>query len=211
MQFLTSLFGGSGDTVLSAVLALGIVLVLIVFSVWLLKFVFRASENVGGGRGRRLMLIEALQVDQKRQLLILRRDDVEHVVLTGGPQDIVVETGIAVDTTRRHAPVPLPVQATQPPANDTPPFFAEEPPGHEEEAPPAQPPFDDRPRELPRALPPRGTSLRHTGLMRTSGRMEVIPGYLDKALRDSAKTNPFLEDEGGEAEQERDFKAGGTS
>lgn len=205
MQFLTSLFGGSGDTLIGAVLALGIVLVLIVFSVWLLKFVFRASENVARGRGRRLMLIESLQVDPRRQLLILRRDDVEHVVLTGGPQDVVVETGIPVDPSRRAAPLPLPVV---PAAVDIPPHFRDAPPP--EETGPGEGEAETS-QEAPPAQVHRSASLRYTGLMRSGGRMEVIPGYLDKAIRDSARTNPFLEDEGGEAGFERDFRAGGKS
>ena len=36
MQFMTSLFGGSAGTLLNAAFALGIVLVLIVFGLWLL-------------------------------------------------------------------------------------------------------------------------------------------------------------------------------
>ena len=111
MQFLTSLFGGSGNTVVTTLFALGIVLVLIVAGVWLLKLVFRASGNIGRGRNRRLTLVDTMNVDPKRQLLIVRRDNVEHLILTGGPQDLVVETGIPVEKpvapVRRPVPGPL--------------------------------------------------------------------------------------------------------
>ena len=50
MQFITSLFSGSGNTVLTAVFALGIVLVLIVLAVWLLKLISNASGRVARGR-----------------------------------------------------------------------------------------------------------------------------------------------------------------
>lgn len=111
MQFITSLFGGSGNTYLTALFALGAVIVLILLGVWLLKLLFRVSSNGVRGRNRRLAIVDSLVVDQKRQLLIVRRDNVEHLILTGGNQDLVVEAGIvppeppAAQTTRR--PVPM--------------------------------------------------------------------------------------------------------
>jgi flagellar protein FliO/FliZ len=96
VQFITGLFGGSGNTILTMVLALGVVLVLIVLAVWLLKLVSNVSGNAARGRNKRLSVVDTLVLDQKRQLLIVRRDDVEHLILVGGPQDLVVETGIAV-------------------------------------------------------------------------------------------------------------------
>lgn len=38
--------------------------------------------------------VEQLVVDAKRKLVLLRRDDVEHLVMTGGPADLVIECGI---------------------------------------------------------------------------------------------------------------------
>jgi len=46
------------------------------------------------GRDRRLGVVEAASVDGRRKLILLRRDNVEHLILTGGPVDLVVETGI---------------------------------------------------------------------------------------------------------------------
>src|SRR5690606_34265868 len=101
MQFLTNLFGGTENTVITAVFALGIVLVLIVLGVWSLKVFFKASNNIGRGRNRRLSVIDSVAIDPKRQLLIVRRDNVEHLILTGGPQDVVVESGIPVEAVPR--------------------------------------------------------------------------------------------------------------
>ncbi len=42
----------------------------------------------------RLSVIELANVDGKRKLMLIRRDDVEHLIMTGGPVDMVVETGI---------------------------------------------------------------------------------------------------------------------
>ena len=35
--------------------------------------------------------------------MIIRRDNVEHLIMTGGPQDLVIETGIAVAEHARRA------------------------------------------------------------------------------------------------------------
>lgn len=42
----------------------------------------------------RLAVIEHASVDGKRKLVLVRRDDVEHLIMTGGPVDVVIETGI---------------------------------------------------------------------------------------------------------------------
>ncbi len=46
------------------------------------------------GRERRLGVVEAASVDGRRKLILLKRDNVEHLIMTGGPVDVVVETGI---------------------------------------------------------------------------------------------------------------------
>jgi hypothetical protein len=53
----------------------------------------RAQPKIGA-HPRRLTLVEALDLDADRRLLILRCDEVEHLVLVGGASDLVIETGI---------------------------------------------------------------------------------------------------------------------
>jgi flagellar protein FliO/FliZ len=43
----------------------------------------------------RLGVMEQASVDRNRKLVLIRRDDVEHLIMTGGPVDVVIETGIA--------------------------------------------------------------------------------------------------------------------
>jgi flagellar protein FliO/FliZ len=43
----------------------------------------------------RLSVMEQASVDSRRKLVLIRRDDVEHLIMTGGPVDVVIETGIA--------------------------------------------------------------------------------------------------------------------
>ncbi len=53
---------------------------------------------MGGGtrgrRGSRLGILEYHDLDKTRRLVLVRRDDVEHLVLIGGHQDLVIESGI---------------------------------------------------------------------------------------------------------------------
>ncbi len=85
---------------------------------WLFFFVFIAALIIVGGllmRGylttgsvtgslsstffppkpeTRLEVVDQANVDGRRRLILIRRDDVEHLVMTGGPVDVVIETGI---------------------------------------------------------------------------------------------------------------------
>jgi len=55
---------------------------------------------------RRLEVIDYASLDGRRKLVLIRRDDVEHLLLTGGPVDVVIETGIATTGTRAAATTP---------------------------------------------------------------------------------------------------------
>jgi len=104
VQFLSSLFGGSDNIWLTAAFALGAVIVLIVLVSWVLRLFTGAGARTTKGRNRRLAVVDSLVVDPKRTLLIVRRDDVEHLILTGGPADVVVESGIAPRPAEAPAP-----------------------------------------------------------------------------------------------------------
>ena len=210
MQFLTSLFGGSENTVVTAVLALGIVLVLIVLGVWALKIFFRASNTLVRGRNRRLNVVDSVMIDPKRSLVIVRRDNVEHLILTGGPQDLVVESGIPTDRpsggqSRRAAddtaPATTPAEeksGTSQPVSDA----LEAARALTGTAPSTTGPLE-RLREMARGNTHRSaTSLRHTGLMRPVSRMEpaavipMNPDNSDNRRIDSAKTSPARDTSG---------------
>jgi flagellar biogenesis protein FliO len=90
---------------LTVLLSLGIVVVLIVAGVWVLKLIMNMSNNAGRGRARRLHVIETATLDQKRKLMLVRRDNVEHLIMTGGAQDVVIENGIAVPPPTIRRPV----------------------------------------------------------------------------------------------------------
>lgn len=57
------------------------------------------GENSGGGlfggrSDRRLEVVDQTNVDGRRKLMLVRRDQVEHLIMTGGPIDVVIETNI---------------------------------------------------------------------------------------------------------------------
>ncbi|WP_378951887.1 hypothetical protein [Mesorhizobium sp. ANAO-SY3R2] len=60
---------------------------------------------VAGGRNRktRLAVMDATAVDSQRRLVLVRRDDIEHLLLIGGPTDVVVERDIRMSQPRRPA------------------------------------------------------------------------------------------------------------
>src|SRR5262245_19268984 len=71
---------------------------------------------VAGGRNRktRLAVMDAAAVDSQRRLVLVRRDDVEHLILIGGPTDVVVERDIKLhQMARRPAPAGEPPPASQ--------------------------------------------------------------------------------------------------
>src|SRR5258708_1502619 len=54
----------------------------------------RLGTNTNRGRMPRLAVIDAAAVDGRRRLVLVRRDNIEHLLMIGGPTDIVVESNI---------------------------------------------------------------------------------------------------------------------
>jgi flagellar protein FliO/FliZ len=54
----------------------------------------RLGANTNRGRMPRLAVVDAAAVDGRRRLVLVRRDNVEHLLMIGGPTDIVVEPNI---------------------------------------------------------------------------------------------------------------------
>lgn len=74
-----------------AVFALAFVLCLI----WLAALGLKRYGERGGlfpRAARRLQLVETLPLDTKRRLVLVRRDDREHMLLIGGATDVIIES-----------------------------------------------------------------------------------------------------------------------
>jgi hypothetical protein len=103
-------------------------LVLLVVVLVIIKLVRNLTFGtfVAGGRNRktRLAVMDATAVDSHRRLVLVRRDDIEHLLLIGGPTDVVVERDIRLSARRRpsltedggqqQAPAPPRPRAPQP-------------------------------------------------------------------------------------------------
>ncbi|MBE7246506.1 MAG: hypothetical protein INR63_16290 [Actinomycetospora chiangmaiensis] len=99
MRWLQSVFGSDGSPIVQYVVIFAVIfaaLAAIVFTVRRLTGRSLALPGRGGSRGRqpRLGIVDVYELDRARQLILLRRDNVEHLLLVGGPNDVVVERNI---------------------------------------------------------------------------------------------------------------------
>ncbi|SFV29083.1 flagellar biosynthetic protein FliO [Hyphomicrobium facile] len=82
---------------------------------------------------RRLDVVDQASVDSRRKLVLIRRDDVEHLVMIGGPVDLVIESGINSSSGRPATEAPS--EAVAAPVRRTP-FFNRSPEPADHSAPP---------------------------------------------------------------------------
>jgi hypothetical protein len=105
------LFGAEMPLAVRFFLAFLIVLGLIGAAAWAVRR-FGSARLGGAVRGRqpRLAVIDYASVDARRRLILVRRDNVEHLVMIGGPTDVVVEANIvrAVPAATRDVPLARP-------------------------------------------------------------------------------------------------------
>jgi flagellar protein FliO/FliZ len=107
-----SLLGAEMPLAAKFFLAFIVVLGLILGIAWALRrFGSGAFRDNARGRQPRLAVIDHASVDGRRRLILVRRDNVEHLLMIGGPTDVVVEPNIV-----RAVASPRDVVATRPPA-----------------------------------------------------------------------------------------------
>jgi hypothetical protein len=101
-NWFSSLGGPEFATAVIWTLAALILLVIVLVVVRLIRSM-TFGTFVAGGRNRktRLAVMDATAVDSHRRLVLVRRDDIEHLLLIGGPTDVVVEREIRMTTGRR--------------------------------------------------------------------------------------------------------------
>lgn len=78
------------ETILRFVAAFALVIGLIGLLSYAAKR-WRGMSALGRRQGRRLEIVEALGIDAKRRVVIVRADDVEHVLLVGGESDLKLD------------------------------------------------------------------------------------------------------------------------
>jgi flagellar protein FliO/FliZ len=107
---------GEGQYALKALFAFIVVFGLLALALWLARRFSgeRLANATTRGRQPRLAVIDAATVDGRRRLILIRRDNVEHLLMVGGPTDVVIEPNIV-----RAAGAPREMAAARPlPASD---------------------------------------------------------------------------------------------
>src|SRR5580704_17964469 len=91
-----SLFGIAMPLPVKFLLIFGFVLCVRFAFLWALRRFGTGQLGGGGMRGRqhRLSVLAWAKVDNRRSLCLVRRDNVEHLLIIGGPTDVVVEANI---------------------------------------------------------------------------------------------------------------------
>jgi hypothetical protein len=96
---------------MSYIITAGIGLVVLLVGILVYKLL---SGPVMGRKGQRLGISEYHEIDKTRRLVLVRRDETEHLILIGGGQDLVVESGISLNSSMddmREAPrPPIPIR-----------------------------------------------------------------------------------------------------
>jgi len=116
---------------LGALVAFLVAAVLVLY-IFRLLFGRRIRSPGGRNRARRLDIVDVFDLDRERQLVIVRRDNTEHLLLIGGPNDVLVEQAIsrpeAVMGRPQEQRAPAPAAANWPAGPSAPPRELEAPP-----------------------------------------------------------------------------------
>src|ERR1700675_2515946 len=108
---------GEGQYALKMLFAFIVVFGVLALALWLARRFSgeRLSNASTRGRQPRLAVIDAATDDGRRRLILIRRDNVEHLLMVGGPTDVVIEPNIV-----RAAAAPREMASARPlPAGDT--------------------------------------------------------------------------------------------
>lgn len=166
--------------------------VIALFVLLLLWRLFRGGSASGtyvaGGRNRkaRLAVMDATAIDNYRRLVLVRRDDVEHLLLIGGSADVVVESNIRLGgMPTRSAPEPVYDQPEAEPVAPPPPPVLRSPPPAPRQAPP--PPARQQPARVePKAtyIAPRQQTPRISATQQPSNAQAIDDAFDDDLLRE---------------------------
>ncbi|MDP9839432.1 hypothetical protein J2T09_004208 [Neorhizobium huautlense] len=90
------IFGVETSQLLIAVGGVAAGFLCLILVLWLIRGRGGPSPFLRGGKNRqpRLQVLDAAAVDTRRRLVLVRRDDVEHLIMIGGPTDVVIESSI---------------------------------------------------------------------------------------------------------------------
>lgn len=95
MEWLTTQLNGENGSAISLILITLALAILLIVIVWVFRKISgSAARRSMRSRVPRLSITDSATVDDKRYLVMVRRDNVEHLLLIGGANDLVVESNI---------------------------------------------------------------------------------------------------------------------
>lgn len=89
---------GGVTQAIAVILALAVVLVLFALFIFILKRLMGGQATQNRNRQPRIAVMDSASIDTRRRLVLIRRDNIEHLLLIGGPTDVVVEPNIIRNT-----------------------------------------------------------------------------------------------------------------
>ena len=107
-RVLQAFFSSDGPLALQFLVIFVVILVLLLIAALLFMRLSGRGLTLSAGAGQRgrqprLGIVDIYELDRQRQLILLRRDNVEHLLLVGGPNDVVVERHIQRGAGSRYA------------------------------------------------------------------------------------------------------------
>lgn len=87
------------STIIQFVFALGFVIALLALFAYGAKrlgFIAKVTINSDKRKDKRLNIVEIMPVDAKRRLILIRRDNKEHLIMLGTERDLLIEQNIDV-------------------------------------------------------------------------------------------------------------------
>jgi flagellar protein FliO/FliZ len=107
--------------IIQVIAAFALVVAAIALAIWGISRLMRRMRGDDGYAPARIRIAEVVPVDDRRRLVLVRRDDVEHLVMIGGANDLVIEAAIRrAPAARPAAAEPAAAEPRRPPPSSAP-------------------------------------------------------------------------------------------
>ncbi|MGB7432542.1 MAG: hypothetical protein WA921_08760 [Ahrensia sp.] len=111
--WLNGIVGETAGPIVSLIVSIILIAIVILVLVWVIRIVLSGRFSLRHNPDLRLQVVDATAIDNRRKLVLVRRDNVEHLILIGGQNDLVVETGIGASVAQpQKAPNRTSIQPT---------------------------------------------------------------------------------------------------
>ncbi|WP_332065514.1 hypothetical protein [Bartonella sp. CB189] len=112
--WLTNQISTYAASITDSLILLVAVIVAIPVIIMFLRHLSIRNLNIRNKYPLRLTICDTIAIDQTRRLILIRRDNTEHLILIGGQTDIIIESNITGDENSAHANAFKPQQHIQP-------------------------------------------------------------------------------------------------